>query len=216
MNSGVIPSLRQRLKSIPGFAGLKHGHEAKYYVLLKEGNKQIRRYYPYQVARTLVQGNYAEAMNEGFFRLAQYLSGFNSTQEKMTSTAPAALAGHKLVLASPFFMERHEDGWLITLALPSRYRFNNTPAPLNSRIRLEHVEATLVATIRYSGRNDEEAIAKHTRELEQWLQAKADYQISSVSRTAQLTPLYALKVLRRNEIQINVKKIIRPARSRQH
>ena len=76
------PPLSVRLKKIPGFFGIRLEQGLKYYVLMKEENKQIRKYHPYLMAQTFVRGSYEFATSEAFYRLANYMFGANSLQEK--------------------------------------------------------------------------------------------------------------------------------------
>jgi hypothetical protein len=54
------------------FLGTRIGmatEEAKYDVLEREGNFELRQYQPHIVAETLVEGDFQEVGNEGFRRL---------------------------------------------------------------------------------------------------------------------------------------------------
>ena len=51
--------------------------EAKYDVLEREGDFEVRQYQPHIVAETLIEGDFQEVGNEGFRRLFAYISGEN-------------------------------------------------------------------------------------------------------------------------------------------
>jgi hypothetical protein len=55
--------------------------EAKYSVLEKQNNFELRQYEPQIVAETFVEGDFKEVGNEGFRRLFGYISGNNRSGE---------------------------------------------------------------------------------------------------------------------------------------
>jgi len=63
---------------------------AKYTVVEKEGNFELRQYEPYIVAETIVEGDFDEVGNEGFRRLFDYISGKNRKQQSISMTAPVS------------------------------------------------------------------------------------------------------------------------------
>ena len=64
--------------------------EAKYTVLEREGDFELRQYQPHIVAETLVEGDFQEVGNEGFRRLYDYISGKNRKQQAIPMTAPVS------------------------------------------------------------------------------------------------------------------------------
>ena len=60
--------LSEKLKSIPGFFGIRLEEETKFFILFREGTKQIRKYYPFLMAQTFIRGNYEFCASEGFYR----------------------------------------------------------------------------------------------------------------------------------------------------
>ena len=64
--------------------------KAKYSVVEKEGNFELRRYEPYVVAETMVKGDFDTVGNQGFRRLFDYISGKNRKQQSISMTAPVS------------------------------------------------------------------------------------------------------------------------------
>lgn len=210
---GTIP-LAEKLKSIPGFFGLRLEEEPKYYVLMKDGNKQIRKYYPFIMAQTLIRGDFKFSSNEGFFRLANYIFGANSTGERMSMTTPVFQSkSRKLIIPAPVLHEQKSDGWMMSFVLPAKYKMETIPKPLMENIELIKVPSLLVATLRYSGSNTEEKIIEHSKELIEWVEGKENYQIISEPRSAQYDAPHVLPFFRRNEVQLSIHEIPRRKRT---
>ena len=198
----------EKLKSIPGFFGIRLEEEPKYYVIFKDDTKQIRKYIPFTMAQTLVRGDYKFAATEGFFRLANYIFGLNSTAEKMSMTTPVFQGrSRKLVMASPVLHEQKTDGWMMSFVLPAKYKYESIPKPLVSNIDIIKVPSLLVASIRYSGLNTEEKISEKAKELVEWIHSQHRYSMISEPRSAQYDAPSVLPFFRRNEIQITVEEL---------
>lgn len=211
----TIP-LSEKLKSIPGFFGLRLEEEPKHYVILKEGHMQIRKYYPFVLAQTFVRGDFNFSSNEGFFRLANYIFGSNSEGEKMSMTTPVFQSkSRKLVMASPVLHEQKTDGWMMSFVLPAKYKIENVPKPLVENIEIIKVPALIVATVRYSGTNTEQKMVDQSKLLIDWIETKDQYQIISEPRCAQYDAPHVLPFFRRNEIQITVHEIPKRKRTSQ-
>jgi hypothetical protein len=195
----------EKLKSIPGFFGIRLEEEPKFFVLFREGNMQIRKCNPFLMAQTFIRGNYEFCANEGFYRLTNYIFGSNSTHEKMAMSFPV-LQGRskKLVMVSPVLHEQKSDGWVMSFILPAKYKFESLPQPLVDNIEIIKVPSLIVATLRYSGVNNEKKIDEKSRELVKWLESKEDFIILSEPRYAQYGPAHGFNLFRRNEIQITV------------
>ena len=197
--------LSEKLKSIPGFFGIRLAEEPKFFILFREETKQIRKYYPFLMAQTFIRGNYEFCASEGFYRLTNYLFGSNSTHEKMSMSSPVLQSrSKKLVMVSPVLHEQKSDGWVMSFILPQKYKFETLPQPLVENIEIIKAPSLIVATISYSGVNTEEKINEKSRELVEWLKAKEDFILLSEPRYAQYSPAHGFNFFRRNEIQITV------------
>lgn len=197
------PSLKERLKSIPGFSGFHLEEEAKYYVILKDQNKQVRRYSPFHVAQLTVAGSYETAMNEGYYRLIHYLFGGNHGKQQIGMNLPLfASKSFKLTLASPVISTPVEHGWQMAFVLPSRFTPQKLPRPDHDSIQIIPVPGQLVASLRYTGRNSQEKMRLHSNDLVSWLFEHPDFKVLSEPRFVHYDSPLALKLLHRNEVQI--------------
>jgi hypothetical protein len=75
------------LWSLWGFFGSRV-EQAGYTVAQKMKGYEIREYPAQLVAQTAVQGSFAEALNNGFRILAEYIFGGNARKKSMAMTAP--------------------------------------------------------------------------------------------------------------------------------
>ena len=77
--------------------------EPIYSVLETEGNFELRKYLPYIVAETYVDGTFEAVGNKGFRRLADYIGGKNRKMESISMTAPVSqkLASEKIASTIP-------------------------------------------------------------------------------------------------------------------
>jgi hypothetical protein len=64
--------------------------EAKYRILERDRDFELRQYEPHIVAATLVEGDFGEVGKEGFRRLFDYISGKNRKKESISMTAPVS------------------------------------------------------------------------------------------------------------------------------
>ncbi len=174
-----------------------------------ESGVEIRRYSDTVIAETVIDGGtYADAVNEGFRRLAGYIFGGNQSKQKIAMTAPVAMApdpeGQRIAMTAPVAAERDSDGgWRIAFYMPAEYTLETLPTPRDPRVTLRAVPGRRVAALRFSGRGTAEQFAEHTTEL---TQALANAAIESIGApwTARYNAPWVLPPLRRNEAMIEV------------
>lgn len=191
--------------------GSRSEETPQYEVVLKDGDKEIRRYRSYIVAKTEVQGEYKEAQNAAFRILADYIFGNNRAQAKIAMTAPVeqreAATSEKIAMTAPVEQTKSERGWVMTFMMPSKYRAETLPEPNDPRVQFEKIEAKMVAVIQYSGSRSEKANQEKADQLKSWVQTLKSYDIVSASRSAGYDPPWTLPPFRRNEMHFDVKKI---------
>lgn len=127
--------------------------EARYKVLEKSRNFELRQYEPHVVAETMVEGDFSEVGNEGFRRLFGYISGKNHSKRSISMTAPVSQEGEseKIPMTAPVNQEVEGNKWRITFLMPSGYALETLPAPIDPRVSLRQVPGRLMAAIKYSG-----------------------------------------------------------------
>jgi len=195
--------------------------EPKYKVLNQDAGFELRQYAPLIVAETWVDGDMDAASNKGFRVIADYIFGNNkapqSTQSsKIAMTAPVTLAPDaqplKLDMTAPVSLQPAVEAstwvqtqrWRVQFVMPDKYTLESLPIPNNGAIKLREVPAKTVAVAKYSGLNTDSRIRKETQALTDWVQARKLVP-SGPPQLARYDPPWVLPMLRRNEIQLEIK-----------
>lgn len=186
--------------------GVRTAKEPAYAVVLAEGDKEIRRYNSYLVARTEVRGDYDDSGSQAFRRLFKYIDGNNQGERDIAMTAPVvqqARAGDEIAMTAPVVQSKDGQTWQMDFVLPAKYTGNTAPKPNDERIEILEVPSRTVATIRYTGLVSDADIRDKTRVLKAWMQDKP-YRITSQARSARYDPPFTIPFLRRNEVHVTV------------
>ena len=195
--------------------------EPKYKILVQEAGFELRQYAPFIVAETWVDGDMDAASSKGFRIIADYIFGNNkapqSTQSsKIAMTAPVTLVPDvqplKLDMTAPVSVQPAVDAstwaqtkrWRVQFVMPDKYTLESLPLPNNGAVKLREVSAKTVAVAKYSGFNTDSRIRKETQALTDWVQARK-LVTSGPPQLARYDPPWALPMLRRNEIQLEIK-----------
>ncbi len=200
--------LSEKLKGIPGIFGIRLGEGPLYEVVESHGQMEIRKYRPFILASITINGSFEEARKEAFLCLANYIFGKNKDKKLLKMTTPVLQeeTNDILPMTSPVLQEPTHNGWTLSFILPLKYTLATAPTPKDKRIHLHKNPERLVATLRYSGVNDQEKIRKYSAELIQWLSRKYIYSPSGEIQSAQYDGPATIPFLRKNEIHIEVTK----------
>ena len=179
--------------------------EAKYEVIQKEKNFEVREYAPHILAETIVEGDLEDAGDKAFRRLFRYISGDNQSGDKVAMTAPVSQqpAGEKIKMTAPVTQQRVEKDWVVSFMMPNSFTLETLPKPENPKITLRQVPARQIAAVRYSGFWSEKGYQKHKVELEEWIK-EVNLTITGDPIWARYDPPFMPWFLRRNEILIPV------------
>jgi hypothetical protein len=179
--------------------------EPKYTVIKKDDAIEIRLYQPYIVAETVVDsGDYDEASNEGFRRIAGYIFGGNRIQQKISMTAPVTTEqSQKIAMTAPVQTEQRGASVRMTFMMPSEYTLESLPIPDDSRVTLRQVPARKVAAIEFSRRWTDENFKEHTEELKKWID-KEGLKVTGSPIVARYNPPFWPWFMRRNEVMIPI------------
>lgn len=192
--------------------------EPKYEVLLTDGVYEIRKYAPYLVAETLVEGDMDEASSKGFRLIADYIFGNNqaassSTSEKIAMTAPVTLEPQsvKIAMTAPVTLEPQQDAvnmqtakqWMVKFVMPSQYTLASIPKPKNKAVSLKEISSTYFVVLKYSGFNTQSKVQAKSLEASDWTRKK-NLKILGAPQLSRYDPPWTLPMLRRNEIMIEV------------
>lgn len=185
--------------------GVRASKEPDYRVTLAEGDKEIREYDSYLIARTVIRGDYDETGRQGFRRLFKYISGHNAGAREISMTAPVLQekSGVEIAMTAPVLQETDGETWTMDFVMPDHFTRETLPAPRDDLVFIEEVPSQTVAVVRYSGTVSAKDIEEQTRQLEAWVSSKP-YGVTSAARSARYDPPFALPFLRRNEIHLTV------------
>jgi hypothetical protein len=174
----------------------------EYKVAERSGNIEIRDYAPMIVAEADVKGERREAIGKGFRIIADYIFGNNTAAQKVPMTAPVTQQGNeKIAMTAPVTQQGSDNSWRVRFV--SKYTMETLPKPNNPAVELKQIPAKRFAAIRFSGMAGEDSLKRQTKELEDFLSAKALRPLSSPTY-AFYNPPWTLPFLRRNEVLVEI------------
>jgi len=179
--------------------------EAKYTVIMKEGNYELRQYEPHIIAETMIEGDYDKAGNEGFRRLFKYISGENQKKQSIAMTTPVSqdAGSEKIAMTAPVSQEQTGGQWRIAFVMPSAYTLDTLPQPVDPKVSLRQVPARRMAAITYSGSWSKARYEEHKALLEAFIQKQKLSPLGEPVLARYNSP-FMLWFLRRNEVLVPV------------
>lgn len=198
------PPLSDMLSAIPGALGIRLEEEPRHEVLDHIGEVEIRRYAPALLAQVAVDAPEEEAMDRAFEKLAGYLYGNNTDDEKMHMTIPVYQrdSGDARV---PMTARGQGEGWTVAFFLGNDRAPGDLPTPSDPGITLLELPAFLAAVLQYRGNNTaadraqaRDALLATLRDAKRWVPDDSVY-------WAQYDQPFAIPFLKRNEAQVAVR-----------
>lgn len=179
--------------------------EAKYNVVSREGNYELRDYAPQLVAETVVDTSLEDAGDRAFRRLFAYISGENRARAKIAMTAPVAqeAMSEKIAMTAPVGQSKSTEGWVVSFMMPASYTRETLPEPADPEVKIREIPARRMAAVRYSGRWTEGRYLHYRGALEAWIKEKG-YRALGEAVWARYNPPFTPWLLRRNEVLIPV------------
>lgn len=179
--------------------------EAAYRVVRQDGAIEIRVYESHLLAEVLVGGTLEEAGSGAFRILFNYISGDNTSQQKIAMTAPVSQAkeGEKIAMTAPVSQEKAGEKWRVGFMMPAALTLQTIPEPNDPRVTIRQKPAHRMVAIRYRGTWSEKNYRTHLQELETWMK---DQEIAAAGEPvwARYNPPFMPWFMRRNEILIPV------------
>ena len=178
----------------------------KYDIVTSDDSIEVRRYEPLIVAETKVRGEFGDAANIGFRRLANYIFGGNKAQTKIAMTAPVAQTAfsEKIAMTAPVAQSEVDGAFVIAFTMPADYTLATLPIPNDPSVTLRAVPAQKVAAIRFSGFWSESRYKEHLTILQDWMQERG-FAAAATPTWARYNPPWTPWFLRRNEILIDIR-----------
>jgi hypothetical protein len=180
------------------------------------GGVELRRYEPFLIAETIVDGPGFEApTRQGFRTCAGYIFGKNkprngSNSEKMAMTAPVRVnsspVGEKMAMTAPVRLDGRKQKSRVSFVIGSKYSLKTVPKPLDKNIKVRQVPAHTLAVKSFSGPPPKDQRVQAEREKLELVLANA-----SISPKSDDTLVYGYhdpfitpNFLRRNEVAVLV------------
>ena len=166
-----------------------------YAVKGKTGEIEFRHYPELVLATVDTAGDDA-----GFNLLFAYISGSNKPREKIPMTAPV-ITSQKIPMTAPVV----SDAGSMSFVMPAGTKGDETPDPLDSRVRIVTLPERDIAIIRFSGYASREDVDAATSRLQEGL--KSDGIVTAgqpflMRYDSPWTPGF----MRRNEVAIEVRR----------
>jgi len=179
--------------------------QARYSVIEKQGNFEIRQYQPCIVAETIVESDFDGAGNKAFRRLFNYISGQNHKKQSIAMTAPVdqKIISEKISMTAPVNQQKSEDKWVVSFLMPSKYTIQTLPEPLDPNVILRVVPARKIAALRYSGIWSKKRYEGKKSSLVEFINERS-LKIIGEDIFARYDPPFQIFFLRRNEVLIPV------------
>jgi hypothetical protein len=209
-----MPSLWPKLSALVLAALLLAGRqtmaaeEPRYDVLASTDVYEIRRYSPYIVAETDVDGTFRTAGGKAFDILAAYIFGDNRASEKMAMTVPVqsrpAAEGVSMAMTTPVTSvgdDRKTGRYTYSFVMESKYTLDTLPVPNDPRVRIRELPARTIAVRRYSG---SWSLGNYRRQEKALLDALARDGVATMGTTfsARYNAPFIPSFMRRNEVMI--------------
>ena len=141
--------------------------------------------------------------DSGFNYLFNYISGENTSSEKVSMTVPVTQST-KIDMTAPVTQSSNDGKMLMQFYLPSKFSIDNAPIPTNKRVKLVTIQGGYYAVLKYSGRNSDKNYLNRLSELMDYLEQDKIVMIDNGTKATFDDP-FTLPILRRNEAMIKIK-----------
>lgn len=198
---------------LSGGAALAY-EEPQYDIVKKYDEFELRRYAPYVVAETQVNGVFEDVGNKAFRILADFIFGNNRKREKMAMTAPVnqrplATESEQIRMTAPVISQPStldsgtNESYIFSFVMPSKYSIETVPEPIDPRVQIKRVPAKLIAARQYSGTWSYSKYQENESTLLRAL-AQAGIKQQGTPVFARYNSPFTLWFLRRNEVLVEV------------
>lgn len=180
--------------------------ELKYQVIEKINNFEVREYDSF-IKATVTFTDKKDYKSKGFRILFKYISGNNTSNRQIDMTAPVIIdeKGQSIDMTAPVILDENDKNTLysISFVMPATFTLETTPLPNDKKIKIELIEKSYKAAVRFSGFMWDYKVKKHTNQLLEWIQT-TKFKAISVPVKAGYNAPYTLPFLRRNEVLVDV------------
>jgi effector-binding domain-containing protein len=155
------------------------------------GEVELRDYPELKLATVTGQGD-----NSAFRLLFSYISGENRTRKKIPMTAPV-ITSEKIEMTAPVISNANS----FSFVMPLKFKMEEVPEPLESRIKIERIPARRLAVIRFKGYAREKSVNEVKSRLLSTLEKSGIATVGEPFLMRYNSP-WTLGFMRRNEVGI--------------
>lgn len=194
--------------------------EPAFQIVAASNGVEVRAYEPFWVVERRVEARFVDAGNRAFRSLFNYISGANRAQEKIEMTAPVAqrptegpdaaasgnVPGEKIEMKAPVLqtpISGQNEAYVVSFALPARYRNMPAPVPTDPSLMLREVPARTVAALRYATWGADAKFGEYEKRLREKI-AAAGWRARGPAEFARYDAPIVPWFLRRNEVLIEI------------
>ena len=171
--------------------------EPTYSIVKSNENYEIRKYSD----RLAVEVEFSSE-SSGFRYLFNYISGENTTSEKVNMTVPVTQSA-KIDMTAPVTQSNKDGKMLMQFFLPSKFTIDTAPTPTNKRVKIVIIEGGYYAIKRYSGRTSDTNYKKHLEKLKENLISDNIETLDDGIKAIFNGP-FTLPIMRRNEVMMKI------------
>jgi hypothetical protein len=206
--AGVLAALMGAWMLV-GYVPVRNIETPKYQLIEKRRGYEIRQYPAQIVAEVTVTGQYRDAINSGFRKVAGYIFGDNTAKASIAMTAPVLHekqeSSQKIAMTAPVLHAKQSESGVYTLAfvMPSAYILDTLPKPKNEEVHLKQVPPKKYAILAFRGYTPESKLAKKTQQLLDSL-SQDSVRLAASPFVAEYDPPWTPPFMRKNEILVEI------------
>ncbi len=163
---------------------------ATYQVISSNEEVEIRQYEPIIVGWVNIKREHEDVVNKGFPILFKYISGNNSTEQKLEMTAPV-------------LQEGNGEKWRLGFIIPAQYTIETVPKPNDDRLKIELIPSKKLISLKFSGGNTNRNMNRHQEILAEYIEANNIKTVGNFTFAYYDAP-WTLPFLRHNEVLIEI------------
>ena len=167
--------------------------KAPYEIVRRIESLEIREYPSLIIAKV---ENYDD--NNAFGLLFDYISGNNTSQKKISMTAPV-ITSEKIPMTAPVISD--ED--YMAFVMPSSYDKSTIPKPKNLKVKIEVQQEKKLAVLKFSGRTSYDKTDGKIKELLELIKTN-NLKTKGTAFLMRYNSPFAPGFIRRNEVAIEI------------
>lgn len=179
----------------------------KFILKKKHQTYEIRQYGPIIVAETEL-----DDQGMAFRRLAGYIgvtsAPQNKANNKIAMTAPVitetAPSNQRIAMTAPVITETKDSKQMMSFTLPSKFSMENTPVPIDSKVRIRQMPAQTRAVMTFAGSWDMTNCGPKVKELIAAVKKDGYLCQPETWKLLRYNPPFSFPWMRTNEVTVDI------------